>query len=102
MSITPQYTEKTISTDTFPDEYRTSSETREPEPPLKSNGDLQAAPMAESKSAPEHPDEEAEYISGWKLILTTGIVALASFTMLLDTSIVVTVSYTVLASLRKY
>ena len=53
---------------------------------------LQPAPKLEPISVPEGNEVPPEYISGFRLFLVTGIVALVSFTMLLDTSIIVTVS----------
>lgn len=66
----------------------------EPELRLRSKDGFQPVEKSEPKPIPNNLDADAqpEYISGWKLLLATGIVALASFTMLLDSSIVVTVS----------
>lgn len=76
------------------DTVDTSTETRiEPESRLKSKDALTLVEAAEPvpESTNDTPDAEISYITGWKLFLATGIVALASFTLLLDTSIIVTV-----------
>lgn len=81
------------SSKNFPDEDETSIDVQqEPEPRLGEKDGPPPTNASEPKPHPENQDVEIEYITGWKLILATGIVALASFTMLLDTSIVVTVS----------
>lgn len=64
----------------------------EPESRLDSKDGLQPIEATKLEPVTDNTNDEPEYISGFKLLLTTGIVALASFTLLLDTSIVVTVS----------
>lgn len=91
MSRPSQDIEKPESIQTLPNEDEVSvAVEQEPEPPIEKKDSLQH--VATSRPSPEN-DNEPEYVSGLKLILATGIVALASFTMLLDTSIVVTVSH---------
>jgi hypothetical protein len=65
----------------------------EPEPRLDSKDGLQLIEASKLEPVADNTNAEPEYITGFKLLLATGIVALASFTMLLDTSIVVTVSH---------
>ncbi|KAF8850711.1 MFS multidrug transporter [Acephala macrosclerotiorum] len=89
MSITPLDMEKARSRETLPEDQSTLEVTQESEPRLESKDGLQPAAASEPKPTLELQSED-EYISGFKLILATGIVALAAFTMLLDTSIVVT------------
>lgn len=59
---------------------------------LETKNGLQPATKLEGVPVPENNEVQPEYISGFRLFLVTGIVALVSFTMLLDTSIIVTVS----------
>lgn len=86
------------STDTEKDdkdgnrEDDTSMDVQADQEALDSQNGLQAAAKFEPMSVSDNVEVEPEYMSGFKLLLATGIVALISFTMLLDTSIVVTVS----------
>lgn len=91
MSTTPLDIEKARSRETFPEDQSTIEVLEESEPQLESKDGLPSTAVSQLKPTPELKSED-EYISGFKLILTTGIVALTSFTMLLDSSIVVTVS----------
>jgi hypothetical protein len=89
MSAIPLDIEKARSRETLSEDQSTIEVPAEPQMELKDG--LQPTAASEPKQNPELQDPD-EYISGFKLILATGVVALASFTMLLDTSIVVTVS----------
>lgn len=95
MSITTENMEKSSNRGTLTGEDEASIEgVEKTQPRLESNG-VPRTDSLEGTPPPENQNTEHEYVTGWKLLLATGIVSLATFTMLLDTSIVVTVSYSV-------
>lgn len=95
MSITTQDMEKTSNTKVLSDEDDTSIEIQQKaEPRFDQKDGTLSTDASQTKPLSENQDTEIEYVSGWRLFLATGIVALACFTMLLDTSIIVTVSQT--------
>jgi hypothetical protein len=81
--------EKRLSTDNS-----TTSETPSPEPKQESKPGEENTSIivsAPAGNAVSEGEPVIEYVTGFRLILATGIVSLATFTMLLDTAIIVTV-----------